>query len=240
MPTPPSNDPSNLTGNWQATLSATAGASALSGMEGSITQNGAATDQGQFTSSVMRLDGQCFDSGMSVPLQGENKSGALTLTSYAVNGQSVLISAMLDATNQILNGTYAVFSGCGDGAAGSFTAVRYAALTGNYHGELQAISPVTATLNLTQAAVTTGSGTFLLTGSVMLQGGSCSLNGQLAQATTNFVQGSHFELTVLDSAGSGAAVNGTLDPTGANLSDVKVMGNAGSCAGVSATGSLGR
>lgn len=232
----------SLSGNWQGTLTPASGTPALTAIAGVINQAGSVGDSGQFTTSVLQVAGDCFIPSPIVPLQGNNKAGAVTLDSYDVNAQQVHLVATANSDGSALQGTYSVNSGCANGANGSFTANRYAALTGTYTGTLSAGAAAgpTVSANLTQAAGGTGSGTFLMTGTITLTGAGCTGSGTAVAAEANYVQGSHLQISfpATDGGLGAATLTGTFDAGATTISNATLTVAGGGCAGYSATGTL--
>ena len=241
--TPPASPAGDLTGNWQATVSSSTG-SPVSAFAGSVAETGSTSDSGQYTLAILQFQGPCFTASPLVPMQGNLKATVLGLNSYTVNGQGVNIQATANATGTALAGTYSVQGGCANGATGSFSAARYTALTGTYAGQVAvAGSPANkAVLTLTQGTDPTGSGTFLLTGTLSLAGTGCSLNATAATSMANAVRGSQAALSLSATDGSGgvATISGTFDPAASIFTPAVFTVQGGSCAGSYASSPLPR
>lgn len=225
---------SYLTGNWQATVSSSTG-SPVSTFAGSVTETSSTSDAGQYTMALLQFQGPCFVASPLVPMQGNIKATALGLDSYTVNGQGVHIQATANATGTALTGTYSVQGGCANGATGNFSAARYAALTGTFAGQVAvAGAPANkAVLTLSQGTDATGSGTFLLTGTLSLTGTGCSLNATAATSMANAVRGGQAALSLNATDGSGgvATISGTFDSAASIFTPAMFTVQGGSCAG---------
>ncbi len=243
-PTTPSQSSSSITGNWQGSLVATAGTAPLTAFAGSFSQNGSQSSAGQYTTAVLHVSGPCFVDSPLLPLQGNNSAGTIGLDSYTVNGQSLHLSSTASATGSTMQGTYTVAGGCANGASGTFTASRVAPLTGTFTGTVAAGSSAGpgVSLALSQAADTTGSGTFLLTGSLTLAGTGCSLSAAAPAAEASYAQGSSLNVQFAATDGSGAAATlvGTADLTGKHIAPLHLTVQGGTCAGTYTAGTLTR
>ncbi len=223
-----------LTGNWQAAVSGATG-SPVTSFAGSVTETSSTSDAGQYTMALLQFQGPCFVASPLLPLQGNIKAGTLSLDSYTVNGQTVHIQAGANTTGTAITGTYSVQGGCANGATGNFSAARYAALTGTFAGPVAVTGSASVKANLTmmQGTDPTGSGTFLLTGTLSLAGTGCSLSATAATSMANAVRGSQAMLTLTASDGSGgvATISGTFDPAAAIFTPTTLSVQGGSCAG---------
>ncbi len=234
QPTPVEDTSGYLTGNWQGSVGSSTG-SPVTAFAGSVTETSSVSDAGQYTMALLQFQGPCFVASPLLPLQGNIKTGALGLDSYTVNGQTVHIQATANSTGTALTGSYSVQGGCANGATGNFSATRFAALTGAYNGTvaMAGAAGVKAVLTLTQGADPTGSGTFLLTGTVSLAGTGCSLNAAATSAMANAVHGSQAALTLnaTDASGSVVTVSGTFDAGATVFTPAVFKVAAGGCAG---------
>lgn len=240
--TGPVPDEANLSGNWQGSLTPAPATPALSAIAGAINQAGSKTSLGQFTTAILQIAGDCFVATPVIPLQGFNKAGVVTLDSYTVNGQMVHLSGQADAAASSVSGTYSVTGGCANGASGSLNANRYSTLTGTYTGTLSsgASAGPTVTLNLTQDASETGSGTFLLTGDITIAGTGCTMKGTASVSASNFVRGSSVQVSfpATDATGGTARLTGTFDVAASTIGNISLGVTGGTCAGFAATGTL--
>ena len=221
-----------LTGNWQAAVTSSTG-SPVTAFAGSVTETSSSSDSGQYTMALLQFQGPCFVASPLLPLQGNIKALALGLDSYTVNGQNVHITAMANATGTAFVGSYSVQGGCASGATGNFSANRYAALTGTFAGQaaIAGAPGAKAVLTLTQDTDPTGSGTFLLTGTLSLTGTGCTLNGTATTSMGNAVRGSQASITLNAADGSMATISGTFDPAATVFTPSVFNVQAGSCAG---------
>lgn len=241
--TPPVDTSGYLTGNWQAAVTGATG-SPVTAFAGSVTETTSTSDAGQYTMALLQFQGPCFIASPLLPMQGNIKAAAVGLDSYTVNGQAVHIAATANSAGTSMTGTYSVQGGCAGGATGNFSATRYAALTGTFAGTVAVAGAAgnKAVLSLTQGTDSTGSGTFLLTGTLTLAGTGCSLNATAATSMANAVRGSQAALTLNASDGSGgvATISGTFDPAAAIFTPSVFNVQAGSCAGSYASSPLTR
>lgn len=228
------NTAGDLTGNWQATVSASTG-SPVTAFAGSVTETSSTSDSGQYTMALLQFTGPCFVAAPLVPMQGNVKASSVALDSYTVNGQDVHIQASANAASTGLTGTYSVQNGCANGASGSFSATRYAPLTGTYNGTvaMSGAAALKASVTVAQQTNPTGSGTFLLTGTLNLSGTGCTLSAMAGSAAANAARGSAANLTFAAADGSGSTVTlvGTFDPAAAALTPSTFTVTGGSCAG---------
>jgi hypothetical protein len=240
-PTPVVDTSGYLTGNWQGTVTASTG-SPVTSFAGSVTETSSVSSAGQYTMALLQFQGPCFTASPLLPMQGDISAGALGLDSYTVNGQTVHIMAAANSTGTALTGSYSVQGGCASGATGSFSAARYPPLTGTYSGSvaMSGSAAVKAVLTLTQGTDPTGSGTFLLTGTLSLAGTGCSLSATAASATANAVHGSQAAVTLNATDGSGgiATVSGTFDAGATVFTPAVFSVQGGSCAGTYTSGPL--
>lgn len=231
---------SSITGNWEGPLVPAANSAPLSLLYGAISQTTGVTAQGAFTTSVLHIQGQCFNGVPTIPAQGFLQNTALTLNSFEVSQQYLLLNATVTNSGSTLNGTYKVNGGCAQGASGTFNAVRYAPLTGTYNGSATAPGSTTRSLELvlTQSPDDSGDGSFELTGTAALSGFPCFTQG--TSASNGRVSGSSFSIlyTTNETTPSTVKLVGSFDPAARNITTMTYTVNGGSCTGFTGTGSM--
>lgn len=216
-----------LTGNWQMRNTSTAGTSPFSAMAGDINeQNDGATTH--TVTSVLQVtpSGTCFVGAETVPSQGSLTGTTLGLNGFSVNGQYVTFSATKDATATHLTGTYIVRGGCAGGAAGTFSATKYANLTGTYKGSTSATG--TMSFALTQGSVPNGLGYFPESGTVSFTGFSC-LTSATVNAAASSVIGETVKLVMTDNNRNPVVLNGTFAEDAATITVTSIESVASPC-----------
>jgi hypothetical protein len=232
--TPTPAKPSEI-GNWQITATSTAGTSPFSALAGWIYEP---TDTTAATQSVFQATpdkSTCFTSATILPSQGTLTGTALVLNGFSVNAQYVTINATQDATAAHLTGTYVVRGGCANGATGSLTGTRYAALTGTYQGALA--SGQSLVLMTTQDAYPNGIGQFPMSGSVTVNGSTC-LTAATVDTTSSYVIGSAVSLALVSPAGLRLQLSGTFSEDATSISVASLTVTSGTCADTFSTGTL--
>jgi hypothetical protein len=202
------------------------------------------TSQGQFTTSVFQISSACFTQSPDVPLQGFVDGLAVTLNSFAVNQQYVVLTSTMNPGGSSISGQYAVHGGCADGSTGSLNGVLYAPFTGSYSGSLgsEGATARSVSLQLVQESVGNGSGGFTISGSATFTGFSCFSTGTMSLTGDATISGSTVRLLFLtDDAGGGQILfQGTLDPTAHQFSNVGYTIKGGLCDGQTGSGSLSK
>lgn len=235
---------SGLTGNWEFTTAGTAGTLPFTALRGYLREQAGDANQSHLTTAALQAEpaSNCYDGATLVPLQGNTQSGKFAVQSFSVNGQYLDLVATEDSTITHLTGTFSVSGGCANGAAGTFTGIRYATIAGVYSGSLTGTGGIQATeLALQQQVQGTGDGLFLVTGSANISGNSCFTSGTLnASGMDGNVSGSHFYLSFStnDATGAKFVMRGTLDPLAQVLTVTSATVTSGACAGSLGTGSL--
>ena len=201
--------------NWELTpVAAAVGGSAvpLTLLTGSIN---ALTNANRVT-AVLQATSGCYGAAAPVPLDGSRSGSQVDLRSFGDRGQYLTLIGQLDSGFSNFTGTYKVEGGCGDGDRGSVTGTRYNALTGQFVGSaVQGSNAYPTTLSLTQGAAT-GEGTFQLSGSLNVSGGTCFTQGHFAK-TQGFVTGSYFQADLTDNAGVTVHIQGRSVPSADTL-----------------------
>lgn len=205
------SSPSVQSDNWEfVPVAAAVGGSAtpLTLLTGSVNASTTASR----VNTVLQATSGCYGAAAPVPLDGSRSGNQVDLRSFGDRGQYLTLSGQLDDAFAHFTGTYKVEGGCGDGDRGSITGTRYNALTGQFVGSaVQGPNAYAVTLNLTQG-VATGEGTFQLSGSLNVAGGTCFSQGQFAK-TQGYVTGSFFQADLTDSAGVKVHVQGRSIPS---------------------------
>ena len=222
-----------LTGNWEIQATPTVGPTPFTALAGFINEQ--AQDPGTYdvtTGAFQATPSACYDSAITIPLQGATENTALKMGSFSVNGQYITLSATKDTTATHLTGTYSIAGGCAKGATGTLSGTRYAQLVGTYAGSINGTTPAqTMALTLSQFVQGTGEGDFLISGNAVFTGSACFTKGTMA-ATAGSVLGSGVSLTfnTNDASGAQVVVNGTFDPGATTITATSVQVTGGSCA----------
>ena len=244
-PTPAPPDPNYvlLTGNWQFQATSTAGTSPFASFSGFIYEEGDDPGTNDVVTSAFQVvpSSGCYDAAVSVPLKGTAQGLNLSERSFSVNGQFLTLTATRpNKTSGTLTGTYTVAGGCANGAAGTVTGTKYAALTGTYAGSIDGASPAkTLSLKLSQFTQGTGDGIFLISGSATLSGFACFTAASLS-SIDGAVTGSSaiLNFTANDGLKTPIQLAGTFDPTAKTLTLSSITIPSGSCSGSYGTASL--
>ena len=242
-PAPPDPDYVLLTGNWQFQATPTAGTSPFGSFSGFIYKEADDPGTNDVVTSAFQVvpSSGCYDAAISVPLKGTAQGLKLSERSFSVNGQFLTLNATRpDKTSGTLTGTYTVSGGCANGAAGSITGTKYAALTGTYAGSIDGASPAkTLSLKLSQFTQGTGDGIFLISGSATLSGFACFTSASLA-STDGAVTGSSaiLNFTANDGLKTPIQLAGTFDPAAKTLTLSSITVPTGSCSGSYGTATL--
>jgi len=216
-----SSDTLNLTqGNWAVTGTRTGGgaiANTTFYVGGSLTQSG------KTVSGTMYIIGlSCFDSYSGVAFTGTVSGKTLTLTSPAIGGQVVTVTAT--GTNSALTGTYSVAGGCDTGDTGTITANPVPSINGTWSGPIVGDSNgdpnASLAIAFTQAATASSDGTFAITGTLTYTGSTCSASGSIN--TGSYIVGPHLVISANTNDGGSLSYDGYLNSTTAPTS---VFGN---------------
>ena len=230
----------NMSGNWQLEATATSGSVPFNSLSGYVSELAVnATAHATQVAFLVTSNG-CFADTKTVPLSGNVEEPNISLSSFSIEGQVLTLTATKNEAATSLSGTYSVAGGCGDGEAGTITGLRYAPLTGTYTGPLASDPAKTLTLNLSQYADGTGTGTFLVTGSASMTGFACFTSGTLGATGAGYVSGSMAVLTfnTNDPSGAQLALTGTFDTAASTLTVNSIQVTAGSCSGSYGNASL--
>lgn len=222
---------STLTGDWVFQATSTSGPVAFVSMAGYINQAQSSGGTSDATAAFqLQSPGNCYVGATLVPWYGDVESPNFNLYSFDVNAQFITVTGTRNSAGTILTGTYAIDGGCANGAAGNFTATRYAAMNGSYASAAQ--SSVAVQLNLSESATGTGSGTFLITGSGSFGGVSCFTGGTLS-GTSGSILGNAVTLdfTTNEATPSTLVVSGTIDPAASVFTVSSMQVSGGSCSG---------
>jgi hypothetical protein len=227
------------TGNWQGTL----GSTAPNAIYGSINQSGSTSSSGQFTTSVFHITLPCYAATQvpDVPAQGFVNGTSVSLSSFTVNSQNLVLTATANAAGTSMSGTYSIYGGCGNGAQGAFNAIKYSDVTGNYVFTLNssASQAVAAKAALTQNASDDGGGNFELSGTATFTGISCFTSGTITPSNTSVISGSNYSsvfLTNESGATSHITLTGNIDQGATTISNVTYTITGGGCSGQTGTG----
>jgi hypothetical protein len=239
--TPPTTNP-NLTGNWQIQITPTTGGSLFQSLSGFIYEEAGTAGTQQFTTSAFQIQAPttCYLASQTIPSKGYSTGAVLSLRSFSVNGQFMVVNANIDSIGDNLTGTYVIDGGCANTATGTFTGVRYAQLTGTYSGPIDGTNMTkTLQLSITQYVQGNGDGIFLATGSATFTGFPCFMTGTLPD-TGGLISGSSARLTfnTPDPSGAQIVLVGTFDPTADTLTLTSINITSGSCEGSYGTATL--
>ena len=230
--TPPPGVSVVVAGNWQFQATPANGAAPFSSLSGAIDlasqqQNGV----NEITSVLLASSTNCYNGTPVVPLSGSLMGATLHLSSFSVSGQSLTLEGTENAASTQLTGTYAVSGGCADGASGSVSGVKYSDFTGTLNGTIPDGSQRSISLNVTQATLDSGDGTFGLSGSASFQGFSCFQHGAIT-GTAGSISGStvSLQLTTDDPSGAHLLLQGQIDPAAQTFSVSSFLIQGGSCA----------
>lgn len=226
------NVSTSVTGNWQFSATDTTGAPAFTSFAGFIDE----PTSGALTAVFQVQPGTCYLGAPTLPSSGTVTGTAVSLSSFAVNGQYLYITSTANATYDQLTGSYQISGGCANGNTGTFSGTRYAPLKGTYTGTLGSASQA-ATFTLTQGALGNGSGYSPVTGSGTVTGVSCFTSATLNQSEGEVI-GSAVQLNFTATDGEILSVVGTFDPQAKMITITSTTISGGSCAGSLGSGSL--
>lgn len=223
----------NMTGNWQLQATPTSGTAPFTILSGYVSELAVNAPAHQTNAAFLVTSSGCFADTTTIPLSGNVQQPSVGLSSFNIEGQVLTLNLTKNEAATSLSGTYAVAGGCGDGETGTITGLKYAPLTGTYTGPLASDSTRTLTLNLSQYADGTGTGTFLVTGSASMKGFACFTSGSLGATGAGYVSGSTAVLTfnTNDPSGAQLALTGTFDTAAGTLTVNSIQVTAGSCSG---------
>jgi len=226
-----------LTGNWQFDATPASGAAPFTVLTGFINEQGS-TGTNDFTTAALQVQSTtCYSSAVEIPLQGGTEPTLLGLSSFAVDGQTLTISATKDSTATHLTGKYSISGGCADGESGTLAGTLYDLVNGTYSGAVAGTGPAeNIQLSVTQG-VGSGDGLSYISGSASFQGFSCFTSGNLPFAVAGqyfpgYVTGSQIYLafTTNDANGSQVILSGTFDPTATTIMINSLAIVGGDCA----------
>lgn len=233
---PPSGSQTSATGNWQFNMTPVQGGTVFPFVSGYVINGQNGVDAAELTGTATT---GCFLGRNSIAA-GIGVSGTtLSLSSLSINGQYLNFVGTLNESKSSFSGSYKVSGGCADGATGTIQGARYASLSGNYGGTLDATPAQGMQLVLTQSSEGNGNGTFLVAGTATFSGFPCFTTGTLTFPDSDLT-GSVVDLSIKtnDPAGAQVIVNGNMDvgATKLNLATVQVIG--GACSGTYGTANL--
>jgi len=186
----------------------------------------------------------CYPPGINlVPVSGTIGAGSdVSLTSSPVGGQVLTIAGVMSSDRRaLLNATYVIEGGCGDGEHGTMTGFMVPSFTNTYTGTLTSFpagKATNVTLSLTQSPGADAAGFFHVTsGPATFVNSTCFSSGTLSPARS-LIFGSHLAVT-FDTNDGGQVI---LDTVLADPSDKIIAGTyrvlSGSCAGEGGTVTL--
>jgi hypothetical protein len=224
---------SSLTGNWVLETTPNAGTTpftSLAGFMDQVTQNYGVSNT--VTAALEAQPSTCYLGAELIPLEGHVAGTTVGLRSFDVNGQFLTIAGTSDSTGTHLTGTYSVSGGCANGAAGSFTGVKYAIFKGTYAGTLAGSPSRSLQVVVSQNVLGTGSGTFFVSGSAALSGFSCFSSGSMASTAGSIIGNAvQLDFTTNDINGAHILLSGTIDPTASNFTVSGIQVTGGGCSG---------
>ena len=230
----PINEP--LAGNWQFDATTTAGVAPFTHLTGPLRTASTASATGVATNaSLIAASTGCYLGEDFVPLQGTFDAPTLSLFSFSVTGQYLVLQGTADATQTHFTGQFQISGGCADGTSGTVAGTRFDDLTGTYTGTVTGNSAQTISLALTQSATDPNTGFIPVSGTAAFSGISCFttgtvVNSLLSSTDLSSVSGSFVKLylTTNDPA-STLVVTGTLDPAADTLSVQQIFIDGGAC-----------
>lgn len=223
----------SLTGNWVLQTTPNAGTTpftSLSGFMDQLTQNYAVNNT--VTAALEAQPSTCYLGADLIPLEGHINGDSLGLRSFNVNGQYLTLLGTSDSTGTHLTGTYSVSGGCANGAAGTFTGVRYAIFKGTYAGGFPGAAGRSMQMSVSQNTLGTGSGNFFVGGSATFTGFPCFTSGTMASTVGSIIGNTvQLDFTTNDVSGSHLLLAGTIDPTAGTFTVTTTQVTGGSCSG---------
>jgi hypothetical protein len=233
--TPPVSS-SNITGNWGGNVTPSVGTPLP--LFGSIDQSGGETSSGQFTTSVLHITSSCFSAIPDIPSQGFVQGNAVTLNSFAVDGQYLNLTGTSADNGSSISGTFSIYGNCANGLAGNFSINRYAVVGGTYSGTLNATSGVAYPLSLsvTQMTGANGAGGFEISGTATLSGAACFAQGTASQQSQ--ISGPNATFAFVSTNGATLALSGVFDVTTSHLTQVSYVLSGGTCGSQTGSGVL--
>jgi len=119
---------------------------------------------GQFSGvlHVQESNSNCFAVTTDVSFTGNIRGLTLTATSASVNGQVIMVNAMISSDGKsITSGSYSISGGCAGGDHGTITGFQMQAFTGNYVGGFNVGHGILSfAIPLTQVTIADGHGEF--------------------------------------------------------------------------------
>ena len=224
-------------GNWNISASSIAapGVTFLAG--GNLMQSG-----NSISGVVHIFNSTCFGQTTDVPVSGSVSGQSVTLSSPAIQGQTVTVS--LNGSSTALSGTYSVAgTGCAAGDRGTVNANLVPSITGSWHGTFTSTAnpgtTVDATADLTQSATADAHGLFAVTGTVTFTGSTCFTSGTIVQSV---LAGGALELEITTNDQPTPGDIGFLafmdNPSAANAATGLYQINAGTCSGDAGDGHI--
>lgn len=229
-PTQPST--ATLAGNWQFDAVTSTGTAPFAALSGPLRTASTSAGVGATASMLAEIPAgasTCYTGEPLVPLQGTFAAPTLTLFSFSVTGQYLVLQASVDTTQTHLSAPFKITGGCADGVLGTITGTRFDPLTGTFAGPL---ATGAATLSLTQATSDPANGTIPVSGTATFSGIPCFTSGTTV-AGAAYVSGSTVLLTLStnDPSGSTVTLDATMDSSASTLSLTNATITGGSCAG---------
>ncbi len=222
-----------ITGNWEFTAKATAGAVPFSVLSGFINEAGtSATESNYVTMAFQVQSSTCYSNSPEISMQGGMMVDGMDLMSFPVDSQTLTAHITKNAAADQMTGTYDIKGGCADGEQGTLTGTLYAPLTGTYSGMISGTGSSKAIqLTLAQDDQGTGDGHFYVTGTAAFTGFPCFSTGTIS-GENSFVTGSSASLTVVTNevSGSQLTLHGTFDPAADTLTVASMDVTGGNCA----------
>ncbi|HEY0701669.1 MAG TPA: hypothetical protein VGD60_02780 [Candidatus Acidoferrales bacterium] len=146
----------------------------------------------------------CSASGQPVAMTLTSGILGPTIVMTLDNSQTVQFSPLITTASSVTGTVTSTGGGCTNGDTGSFSAVKYSALSGTYTGSIESYAltnPVNVTITLATAA------TWHVTGTVQASNKTCLANLDIATAAANaidpsFASGDIVEIIAWDSNGN--------------------------------------
>jgi hypothetical protein len=200
-PTQPAanNSETNVTGNWQFSMTSTVSKAPSLTMAGSINRSGNAV------TGTVHVDGSnCFDHLTTTSLAGTVSDSNISLTSESISGQVITLNGTI--ARDALTGSYTIDGGCAAGDQGNVTGVNIPYIGNTLGGTFTPSGGQTFDISgdWAQNASASSDGSFGLTGTVTFSG-SCLGSGTITSGTFpsgSYIMGTSVALEIQTSNGT--------------------------------------
>lgn len=221
----------SLGGNWSITATSTSTKQTFL-IGGSVTNTNASV-----SGIIYVLNSPCYSLSQAIAVTGSlDPSGAVTLKSSAINGQTLTITGSA-STGVLTSGNYAIAGGCGDKDAGTVTGFSVPSYANAYTGSfIPNGTYVPIFVNITaQQSGPDAAGLYHLSGNATFGSSLCFGSGTI---TSSIVSGSYMYVLFNTNLGTQVEFYGyvTNPPTMTIVGTFRVL--SGVCSGNTGTGTI--